>query len=106
MMLTLRTSSILLYHWLFFDSCGKEGLFIHLYKKFKNSSDITENVASFYSLKPLLSAASVKDISELSLFFQTACSHLSHDFIMIQNLDMDFIDKMTEKDLLEPLEIK
>lgn len=108
MMLTLRTSSILLYHWLFFDSSGKEGLFMYIDKKFRNSISPNDASPSFSSLKrrPLLSSSSVKDIMELLPFFQTAGSHLSHDFIMIQNLDMDFIDKMTERDLLEPLEIK
>lgn len=108
MMLTLRTSSILLYHWLFFDSNGKEGLFMYLDKKLRKCSVTAEHVPSSSSQKrrPLLSCSSVKDIAELLPFFQSASTHLNHDFIMIQNLDMDFIDKMTEKDLLEPLEIK
>lgn len=108
MMLTLRTSSILLYHWLFFDSSGKEGLFMYLDKKLRKSSVSAEQVPSSCSQKrrPLLSFSSAKDIAELLPFFQSASSHLNHDFIMIKNLDMDFIDKMTEKDLLEPLEIK
>jgi len=81
---------------------------MYIDKKIRNSSVNAEQVASSSSLKrrPLLSSSSAKDIMELLPFFQTASSHLSHDFIMIQNLDMDFIDKMTERDLLEPLEIK
>lgn len=109
MMLTLRTSSILLYHWLFFDSDGKEGLFLRLEQKIKNGniSEITKNPSANYpKRRPLLSLSSAKDPSELLDFLETARSHLSHDFIMIQNLDLDFIDSMTEKDLLEVLEIK
>lgn len=109
MMLTLRTSSILLYHWLFFDSIGKEGLFLRLEQKLKQGNNI-EAVkaaqASHTKRRPLLSLSSAKDPTELLDFLGTARSHLSHDFIMIQNLDLDFIDSMTEKDLLEILEIK
>lgn len=110
MMLTLRTSSILLYHWMFFDSSGKEGLFLHLERKIKNVSTNSQfNVpvsTSFSKRRPLLSSSSIKDTHELLHFLETARSHLSHDFIMIQNLDMDFINFMTENDLLEVLEVK
>lgn len=109
MMLTLRTSSILLYHWLFFDSTGKEGLFLRLEQKLKHGNYI-ENTkssqANYVKRRPLLSPSSVKDPKELLHFLETARSHLSHDFIMIQNLDLDFIDCMTQKDLLEVLDIK
>lgn len=109
MMLTLRTSSILLYHWLFFDSFGKEGLFLRLEQKLKNGHIVepSRNSNSNYpKRRPLLSLSSAKDPLELLDFLEMARSHLSHDFIMIQNLDMDFIDCMTENDLLEVLEIK
>lgn len=109
MMLTLRTSSILLYHWLFFDSAGKEGLFLRLEQKLKNGKNFeakTNSHTNCSKRRPLLSLSSAKDPSELLHFLETARSHLSHDFIMIQNLDLDFIDSMTEKDLLEVLEIK
>lgn len=109
MMLTLRTSSILLYHWLFFDSFGKEGLFLRLEQKLKNGQSVEQprnSNANYSKRRPLLSLSSAKDPLELLIFLQMARSHLSHDFIMIQNLDMDFIDFMTENDLLEVLEIK
>ena len=109
MMLTLRTSSILLYHWLFFDSAGTEGLFLRFGQKLKQENNI-ETVKSYQAnytkRRPLLSLSSAKDPMELLHFLETARSHLSHDLIMIQNLDLDFIDCMTEKDLLEVLEIK
>lgn len=109
MMLTLRTSSILLYHWLFFDSAGKEGLFLRLEQKLKQGNNI-ENAKIYQTndgkRRPLLSLSSAKDPTELLNFLETARSHLSHDYIMIQNLDLDFIDFMTENDLLEVLEIK
>lgn len=110
MMLTLRTSSILLYHWLFFDSTGKEGLFIRVKNKACHSpssaSDSFKNIEDCSSRRPLLHLSSIKDPSELSDFLANAWTHLSHDFVMIQNLDMDFINSQTEKDLVEMLEIK
>lgn len=112
MMLTLRTSSILLYHWMFFDSSGKEGLFLHLDHKIRKASINIQTPSAlpqsmnFSKRRPLLSSSSIKDTTELLHFLETARSHLSHDFIMIQNLDMDFINFMTECDLLEVLEIK
>ena len=109
MMLTLRTSSILLYHWLFFDSAGKTGLFLRLKHKLKQGNNIEIGKRShvgYSTRRPILSLSSAKDPLELVYFLESARSHLSHDYIMIQNLDLDFIDSMTEKDLLEILEIK
>ena len=110
-MLTLRTSSILLYHWLFFDADGKDGLFLRLehkikiFNKIESKSNLIQPVKNL-KRRPLLSCSSAKESTILLPFLETARSHLSHDFIMIQNLDRDFIDSMTENDLLEFLEIK
>lgn len=111
MMLTLRTSSILLYHWLFFDSEGKDGLFLRLEQKIRSisKSDTRSDWAlpvDMLSRRPLLSSSLAKEPADLLYFLEKARTHLSHDFIMIQNLDTTFIDNMTEKDLLEVLEIK
>jgi hypothetical protein len=109
-MLTIRTSSILLYHWLFFDSSGNSGLFLKLESKIRGatSTEISHSniISGCFKRRPLLWASSVKTSSELIYFLENAKSHLSHDFVMIQNLDMSFIDDMIEKDLLENLEIK
>lgn len=111
MMLTLRTSSILLYHWLFFDSNGQDGLFLTLEQKIKSISKLDVRTSwnppvDVVKRRPLLSTSSVKDPTELLHFLERARTHLSHDYIMIQNLDTDFIDNMTKNDLLEILEIK
>lgn len=109
MMLTLRTSSILMYHWLFFDSVGNVGLFMRLQQKLQSGqldSDGSKNPSTSNSRRPLLSSSCVKDPSELVSFLRDAKSHMSHDFIMIQEVDMDFINCMSERDLLEPLELK
>ena len=110
MMLTLRTSSILLYHWLFFDSRGMDGLFVRVKSKIFHSSstinDAFKNIEDCSSRRPLLHLSNIKDSSELSDFLSKAWTHLSHDFVMIQNLDMDFINSQTEMDLIEMLEIK
>ena len=118
-MLTLRTGSILMYHWLFFDSCGSGGLFLRLQQKLEVLSSVTsaDSMAAskeFDSLslsvstkrRPLLSVASVKTPQELLSFLRSAKSHMSNDFIMIQDVDSEFINLMMEKDLLEPLEFK
>ena len=109
MMLTLRTSSILLYHWLFFDSSGHGGLFLRMEQKIKKEQCLVNpphQIQNLLKRRPILSCSVVKDSSELLYFLENARSHLSHDFVIIQNLDIEFINDMTEKDLLEILEIK
>lgn len=114
MMLTLRTSSILLYHWLFFDASGDGGgLFLRLEMKIKSFSDIAASNLRLMDInttslnrRPLLSCSIIKEPFELLHFLENAKSHLSHDYIIIQCLDMAFIDLMTENDLLESIEIK
>lgn len=112
MMLTLRTGSILMYHWLFFDSVGNTGLFQRLEAKL-SSGDVGEsnNNEVFYhqnhqNRRPLLTVSSVKSVTELIPFLRSAKTHMSTDFIMIQGVDSEFINLMTEADLLETLEVK
>lgn len=114
MMLTLRTGSILMYHWLFFDSVGNTGLFQRLEAKLSSgevgeSSNNNNEVFSHQhhqNRRPLLAASSVKSVAELLPFLRSAKTHMSTDFIMIQGVDSEFINLMMEADLLEPLEVK
>lgn len=120
LMLTLRTGSILMYHWLFFDASGSGGLFLRLQQKLegmKADSSSADTIALAKDLdsvslstsskrRPLLSASAVKTPQELLPFLKSAKSHMSDDFIMIQGVDLEFINLMMENDLLESLEVK
>ncbi len=118
LMLTLRTGSILMYHWLFFDASGNGGLFLRLQHKLESmKTSSSETIALAKDLdsasltvsakrRPLLSISNVKTPQELLPFLRSAKSHMSDDFIMIQGVDMEFINLMMENDLLESLEIK
>lgn len=118
LMLTLRTGSILMYHWLFFDASGNGGLFLRLQQKLetmKGSSSETialakdlDSISLSASSKrrPLLSISTVKSSQELLPFLRSAKSHMSDDFIMIQGVDLEFINLMMENDLLESSEVK
>lgn len=106
MMLTLRTGSILMYHWLFFDSVGNTGLFQRLEAKLSPPNGEVSDVISHQNRRPLLSVSIVKNVTELLPFLRSAKTHMSTDFIMIQGVDSHFINLMTDSDLLEPLEVK
>lgn len=117
LMLTLRTGSMLMYHWLFFDASGNGGLFTRMQQRlestYSSSKDSVElhvmefdslnSMVSVSSRRPLLSVSSVKSGHELLPFLSSAKTHMSNDFIMIQNVDSEFIDLMMENDLLEPI---
>lgn len=109
LMLTMRTSSILMYHWLFFVSDENQGLFHRLNSRLGDSSTVPptgSNLSISCERRPLIATSSINNVADLMPFLQTAKSHLCLDYIVIQGLDHDFINHLTKLDLVEPFEIR
>jgi hypothetical protein len=105
LMLTVRTGAFLMYHWLFFDATGSEGLFRRLVAKLAGPDALPSNgTNSGNKRRPLIESSSMREVAELVPFLSQAETHLHTDYLIIQSVDTDFINELMVSDLIEPLE--